>query len=450
MAIRAYARISVSRDESQSIGQQRHRIQRWAEYQHPGAEIHWYVDEGVSGSKRGVARPERDRLLQQLRRGDVLVALKVDRLARSVRDLLDIVNLAEERGASATFVEQGIDTSGAYGRFTLVLLAALAELEASIISERVSAAQQEFIRLGRHGAGKVPWGFVSVLDPEKGYRVVRPDPVKGPKLRQAILNIIAGSPQNAEARKLGLPEPTFRQMLDTTRLYGQHPGGGPVDPRAGVISMSEWQDLKRVRNGNRAWSRAPGFGAALECYECGARLYLNRNHEPKAGGTYGCIARHPKRPIIVRSKVDPVLEEWYLDHHGDAPLVETIWIGEDDTERRERVAAVEVEIDRALEEMREPGADVAKLAVRVTELHAERERVENEPRAGSWKPVLTGRTLRDRWAEAGDEERTVKLREAARFIIHPYGRAGGRIEVVPVELVAERYSEAVAKLRRGL
>lgn len=104
-------------------------------------------------------RPERERLTAELGQGDVLVALKVDRLARSVGDLLGIVKRADEVGASVVFVDQQIDTRGPYGQFTLTLLAALAELEAGIIRERVKGAIETIDRDGRHGYGRLPFGF---------------------------------------------------------------------------------------------------------------------------------------------------------------------------------------------------------------------------------------------------------------------------------------------------
>ena len=61
---------------------------------------------------------------------------KVDRLARNERDLLDIVQHREDIGASVTSTEQGISSEGPYGRFMLVMLGGIAELERGIISER--------------------------------------------------------------------------------------------------------------------------------------------------------------------------------------------------------------------------------------------------------------------------------------------------------------------------
>ena len=76
--------------------------------------------------------------MADLQQGDRVLVTKIDRAARSVRDLLDVVERIENAGASIVFVDQGIDTSGPMGRFLLTLLGAIAELEAAIMAERRS------------------------------------------------------------------------------------------------------------------------------------------------------------------------------------------------------------------------------------------------------------------------------------------------------------------------
>ena len=101
MTTRAYLRISLATAASGSIQKQRERIlaAEKAAGREPDAVV-FYTDEGVSGS-RDVERPGRDRLLRDLRKGDRLVSLKIDRLARNVRDLLAIADHVESVGASS-------------------------------------------------------------------------------------------------------------------------------------------------------------------------------------------------------------------------------------------------------------------------------------------------------------------------------------------------------------
>jgi DNA invertase Pin-like site-specific DNA recombinase len=74
--------------------------------------------------------------LRSLRAGDVLVVTKLDRLARSMRDLLDIVARIEAKGASLRILAMGLDTSTATGRLTLNVLGSVAQHEREIMRER--------------------------------------------------------------------------------------------------------------------------------------------------------------------------------------------------------------------------------------------------------------------------------------------------------------------------
>lgn len=93
-----------------------------------------------------VVRPALESALQALRPGDVLVVYKVDRVARSLSDLLAIMRRIEVAAAGFRSLTEPIDTSTPAGRLMLQLLGAFAEFERSLIRER-SMAGQEAARL---------------------------------------------------------------------------------------------------------------------------------------------------------------------------------------------------------------------------------------------------------------------------------------------------------------
>jgi DNA invertase Pin-like site-specific DNA recombinase len=92
--------------------------------------------EKVSGVSR--KRPQRDLALLDCRRGDTLVVSKLDRLGRSARELLVIVDDLEKRGVGFISVGDGFDTTKPGGKFLFHVLAAVAEFERALISERTS------------------------------------------------------------------------------------------------------------------------------------------------------------------------------------------------------------------------------------------------------------------------------------------------------------------------
>jgi len=107
----------------------------------------------ISGSLR--KRPELDRLLDQLRDGDVIVVTKYDRLARSLRDLLDIVEVIKERGAGFRSIAEDIDTTTPAGRLVFHVFASIAQFERERISERTKEGLEAARKRGRVG-GRPP------------------------------------------------------------------------------------------------------------------------------------------------------------------------------------------------------------------------------------------------------------------------------------------------------
>jgi DNA invertase Pin-like site-specific DNA recombinase len=108
--------------------------------------------EKASGANRG--RPELQRLLDQLRPKDTVVVWKLDRLARSTRDLLEIAETIRAAGASfRSLAEPWADTTSHAGKMIMTIFAGIAEFERDLIRDRTSAgrcaAQKRGVRFGR-------------------------------------------------------------------------------------------------------------------------------------------------------------------------------------------------------------------------------------------------------------------------------------------------------------
>lgn len=103
------------------------------------------------GSGVSRARPELARLMREIGRDDVLVVVRLDRLARSVSHLLVVIEELEAKGAHFRSLRDPIDTSTPQGMFSLQVLGAVAQLERALISERTKAG----IRAAR-ARGKLP------------------------------------------------------------------------------------------------------------------------------------------------------------------------------------------------------------------------------------------------------------------------------------------------------
>ena len=103
------------------------------------------------GSGGDRARPELKRALERCGRGDVLVVVRIDRLARSLSHLLEIIETLDARGAGFRSLGDPIDTTSPQGRFTLQILGAVAEFERALIRERTKAGLRSARERGRIG-----------------------------------------------------------------------------------------------------------------------------------------------------------------------------------------------------------------------------------------------------------------------------------------------------------
>jgi len=136
-----YARVST---DDQDLSHQRAELHR--------AGCTRIYAEKITGAH--ARRPELARMLDHLRAGDVVTVTRLDRLARSTRDLLDIAEQLQERGAGLrSLAEPWADTTTPAGRMVLTVFAGIAEFERSLIIDRTrtgrQAAQKRGVRFGR-------------------------------------------------------------------------------------------------------------------------------------------------------------------------------------------------------------------------------------------------------------------------------------------------------------
>lgn len=106
-------------------------------------------EEQISGSTR--TRPMLARVLERIGQGDTLVVVRIDRLARSLAHLLEVIERLEAKGGFFRSLEDPIDTSSPQGKFTLQVLGAAAEFERALIRERTKAGLASARSKGRVG-----------------------------------------------------------------------------------------------------------------------------------------------------------------------------------------------------------------------------------------------------------------------------------------------------------
>lgn len=155
--------------------------------------------EKASGARTD--RPELARVIRRLEPDDVLVVTRLDRLARSTRDLLNVVKEISDRGAGFRSLRDAwCDTTTPHGKLMLVVLGGLAEFERELIRQRTGE--------GRKRAR------------ERGVRFGRPPKLTHHQRREALARLAAGETQMDVARSYNVSGTTVARLLAASPFVG--------------------------------------------------------------------------------------------------------------------------------------------------------------------------------------------------------------------------------------
>ena len=134
----AYARVST---DAQDLDPQTDELRK------DGFDV--LVVEKAAGASR--TRPELARLVREMKAGDILKVVRIDRLARSVSHLLEVIETLEKKGAHFRSLRDPIDTTTPQGMFSLQVPGAVAQLERALIADRSKAGLASARARGRVG-----------------------------------------------------------------------------------------------------------------------------------------------------------------------------------------------------------------------------------------------------------------------------------------------------------
>ena len=178
-----YARVST---QDQNLELQREALTK--------AGCQKVFEDKVSGTR--AKRPGLDKALEMVRSGDVLVVWKLDRLGRSVKQLVDLVAELHKQGVQFNSLTDAIDTGTPSGRFFFHVMASLAELERVLIIERTRAGLDVARQLGRKGGRKPK--------------------MTDSKIASAKKLLAGGVPARDVAKNLGVSVPTLYRWVPAT------------------------------------------------------------------------------------------------------------------------------------------------------------------------------------------------------------------------------------------
>jgi len=302
----AYCRVSTGEQATHgtSLVSQRKRLRGLA-VSEGWPEPRFFVDDGVSGKEAD--RPELGRLLASLRPNDIVAVTAIDRLARKLRLLLDIVERVQQAGAFFRSIREGWDTSTSMGRFGLQLVGATAELERELIAERTSEGRRQRQAEGKWAGGKPPFGYRRRRD---GYLEIVPAEAE---VVRAIFALYTGERLGvlrlqSELIRQGLKSPkgnlhwsqsSLHALLSDPVYVGRHALGLSVPA---IIEESMWkraQDRRRTNKPVRPRRARPWpLQGRMVCASCGSSWYANSG---KGGRTYFCVGRENRSGYALRT-----------------------------------------------------------------------------------------------------------------------------------------------------
>ena len=285
---------------------------------------HVWTDKGASGAK--ASRPEWDKLRGELREGDTLVCVKLDRIGRSVANLDELREWFDANGVTLRVLDQAIDTSTSTGRLMFRLLASIAEFERELIIERTRDGQAEVRRirnLRRSCGGPAPLGLLDpgpvdddrrdwVTEPEAAALIARVAvailPPNGESLSLACARELddfehAHGRRLTDSKGIEVNEKMMRSALRRPASAGliDADDAAPVidAPALDVFTFRKLRALfeSRQRPGRITSDDDPYWaGPLLVCSKCGNQLTGSREKNRGKGGgyvnQYRCANRH--------------------------------------------------------------------------------------------------------------------------------------------------------------
>lgn len=133
-----YARVST---EQQNLDRQLDALEKYG--------VDMIFNEKMTGTKRD--RPELSKMLDRMTTGDTVVVESLSRLGRSTKDLIELVELFEQKGVHLVSLKESIDTSTSTGRLLFTLMSAIAQFERDVIADRTREGLRSARARGRCG-----------------------------------------------------------------------------------------------------------------------------------------------------------------------------------------------------------------------------------------------------------------------------------------------------------
>ncbi|AQS60191.1 recombinase family protein [Desulforamulus ferrireducens] len=408
-----YIRVSTDEQAEQGISIPAQKSRLLAYCQAQGWEVYdFFIDDGYSG--KDLQRPGMQRMLTAAKNKhfNIVLVLKLDRLSRKQRDVLYLLeDIFEPNDIGFKSATESFDTTNAFGKASLGMMAVFAQLERDTIIERVRLAKKESAKQGRFLGGTAPYGY-HYNHRQKRLEI---DPVPAQIIKWIYQQYREGthsySTLAAQLELSGVPGPTNRawnkqyvRKILTNPVYAgfvKHQGVLYVGAHAPIIEPAVWQEVQALVQckGIGSVTNASLLSGIIWCGECGARMRTKnvwQNYpctEPKRVIKYyvcysqdgaakhmvknpGCRCGY-KKAAEIEAKVIEQLQQYSFNHHFIVQVVEEILQRDDNkpallqtiSSVKKELVAINKKINKWYDAYEKEILEPEQLRVRINELN---------------------------------------------------------------------------------
>lgn len=361
-----------------------------------------FIDPGYSGST--LDRPGMVSLIEAVesKKGDVVLVYKLDRLSRSQRDVLYLLeDVFEPEGVAFVSMQESFDTSSVYGKAMLSILSVFGQMERAAITERTMMGRTGRAEDGLwHGGGTEPIGY-SYIDGE-----LVADPVEAQQVRDVYQMYADGYSVTEITRRMDgrttkhgdwshtgtvgnvLDNPLYAGYIhfDGVLEQGQHEAIVPEELNRRVKARR-----KRLRHAEASGDSAYLLTGLIYCDCCNARYFPNRR--PNKSVVYSCHSRAKKNKSMVKdpnckaphiplAELDAMVEKEVMRLIREPELVDDVIKkraaieGGSDSSVSSELMRLDNEINRLMDALQyDQLSSVGEIAERIDKVHAERMRL---------------------------------------------------------------------------
>ena len=402
-----YIRVSTleQAQEGYSVGEQRERLIAYCKAQDwLIADI--YVDGGYTGSN--LNRPGIQKLMSETEKFDVVLVYKLDRLSRSQRDTLYLIEeIFRPNKVDFVSMQESFDTSSPFGKAMIGLLAVFAQLEREQIKERTWMGRVARAKTGlHHGGGNIPIGY----DYEDGKLIV--NPYEAEQVRKIYEWYLSGASLKAITDKLQGAGYTnkyssynswssVRNILENETYIGRlHFGDVVVDHAHEAIITEEQFNAAQILRGKRreqfgshAFQSKHVLTGLLFCGHCGGRYYLRNTGKYSY---YACYSRTKQMKNMIKDPncqnkiwraqdLEPIIEEKILALLHNPKIAEELAAGKPkaaapvskNTDIERRIREIDRQIGKLMELYQQDDIPPELLGEKINRLYGEKTALEN-------------------------------------------------------------------------